>query len=350
MIEKAIKEINYQDISELLYVKKQRESQTLDYKRDFYNQSKEFVKDITAFANKQGGQIIFGIDEKEGSIVGIHDTIGNQKIEDWISNVLNDLVTDKLDYEMCFIPISDEDTPLYILIIHVYESKNKPLYVCLDKKTLCFTRNGTSVFSAKPSEIKEMYEQKEQRNLIYQQKAKGNNITQIGINEGIINIKMEKLKNENNVSPNPEYHISGEQAIQIKTHIDKIVELNENAGKFKKKEDKGKCYRKTWNSFYDNVGVTSYLILPKEKFDEAIKWLQQQEAIQKPKLRRTNNDEWRKKNYSAIWSKLRELGLEREKAYEIANERLILKQPISSLKDLGEQNLEKLYQIIMKMK
>ena len=42
--------------------------------------------------------------------------------------------------------------------------------------------------------------------------------------------------------------------------------------------------------------------------------------------------------------------MEREKAYEIANERLNLKQPINSLKDLGEQNLEKLYQIIIRMK
>ncbi len=350
MLEKEIKEITYQDICELVFVQKQRESQTLDYKRDFYTHTKEFAKDVTAFANKCGGQIIFGIDEKDMSIIGIHDTLGDQKIEDWMSNVINDLVTDKIDYNLCFIPISGEEPPLFIVVLNILESNNKPLYVHIDKKTLCYVRNGTSVFSAKPNEIKEMYSIKEQPESSLKQNAKGNNITQIGINEGTVNIKTNKIKQENKISPNPEFHISGKQAQLIKKHVDQIVELNEKAGKFKTKEDKSFFYGKTWASFRSKFSVTSYQLLPKEKFNEAIHWLNQQEAIQKPKLRRTNNDVWRKKNYSAIFSRLKQLGLEKEKAYEIANKKLNLKKPIDSLKDLGEQNLEHLYQIIMRMK
>ena len=350
MVNKEIKHITYQDICELVFVHKQRESQTLDYKRDFYTQTKEFAKDFTAFANKQGGQIIFGIDEKEMSIVGIQDNIRNQKIEDWISNVVNDLITESVDYNLCFIPISDDDNSLFVVVLNISESPNKPVYTYIDKKTLCYIRNGTSVFSAKPNEIKKMYEASGQNRNTINQTAKGNNITQIGSNNGTINIKTEKVKTENKITPNPAFHVSGEQAQLIKKYIDDIVELNENAGKFKKKEDKSNFYGKTWNSFKKAFGVTSYQLLPKEKFADAITWLQKQGAIQKPKLRRTNNTEWRNKNYTAIYSKLRQLGYKKEKAYEIANEKLNLKKPISSLKELGEQNLERLYQIIMRMK
>jgi len=348
MNQKETKDITY--IYDLLYMKKQRESQTLDYKRDFYKQSKEFAKDITAFANKQGGQIIFGIDEKEMSIVGISDVVGNQKIEDWISNVLYDLVTDVVDYEIYLIPISDEGSSLYVVVLNIAESKNKPLYVCVDNKTLCYIRNGTSVFSAKPTEIREMYEVNKQEKSSFIQKAKGNNITQVGVIEGDFNIKTEKIKKENKISPNPKFHITGEQAQQIKECINKIVELNGKAGKFKGKQDKGKFYAKTWNLFKNKFGVTSYHLLPKDKFIEAKTLLKQQEAIQKPKLRRTNNKEWRIKNYSAIFSRLGQLGFNKDKAHEIANEKLKLKHPINSLTELGEQNLEKLYKIIMRMK
>ncbi|CAM1364277.1 AlbA family DNA-binding domain-containing protein [Tenacibaculum xiamenense] len=356
MIEKRIKEITYQDVCELVYVKKVRESETLDYKREFSFNTKEFVKDVTAFANKKGGQIIFGIDEKEMSIIGVSDIKGNIKIEDWISNTFNDLIVDELNYEIIFVPINDDEPPLFIVVLHVYESEIKPLYVNINKKTLCYLRKGTSVFSAKPNEIKRMYEDRSSRQepitntkskSSVKQIAKGRDITQIGNNEGTINITTKKVKKENKISPNPNFHISGEQANQIKEYINQIVDLNSKAGKLKDDKEKGKFYASTWNKFKKKFGVTSYQLLPINKFDEAKNWLQRQLAIQKPKLRRTNNDEWRKRNYKAIWSKSRELNMSKEQIYQMAFERLKLKTPITSLKDLGEQNLDKLYRIMM---
>ena len=155
MLNKPTSEITYKDINELLYIQEERESQNLDYKREFHKDGKEFAKDITAFANSDGGHIIFGIDEKKNEIIGLSDNVGNGKIEDWITNVLNTNTDKSIGYEIGFIKI-DKETPLFIVILYIKESLDKPIYVVADNKSICYLRKGTSVFSAKPNDIKEM--------------------------------------------------------------------------------------------------------------------------------------------------------------------------------------------------
>jgi predicted HTH transcriptional regulator len=55
---------------EALITDKEAEGKTIDYKRDRLGQSdgdkKEFLYDVSSFANAAGGHIVFGMDENEG--------------------------------------------------------------------------------------------------------------------------------------------------------------------------------------------------------------------------------------------------------------------------------------------
>jgi hypothetical protein len=351
MFNKTINNITYKDINELLYVRQEREGQQLDYKRDFYKDSKEFTKDVTAFANANGGYIIFGIDEKQNVVTGLNDNVGNGKIEDWITNVLNTNTDQTIDYEIKFININDTEIPLYVIVFFIKESKNKPVYVTTDNKSVCYIRKGTSIFSAKPNDIREMYlksvENSEPRQHIIKQKSKGNNNLQIAVNQGTV-IKTDKIIKKNEVVTNPDIHISQENAKQILDTVGEIVEINEKAGKFKTPSDKGKFFAQTWTSFKNRFNVTSYHLLPKENFDEALSWLKKQIAYEhRPKLRQNNNQQWKKDVYGAIYAKAQnELGLDKEGLYKFAFDKLKLKEPITSLKDLSDVRLNKLYKMV----
>ena len=67
------------------------------------------------------------------------------------------------------------------------------------------------------------------------------------------------------------------------------------------------------------------------------------------KIRRKARDEWRQQLFKSIWSKAGRLGLEKQEVYDLAFRRLALKAPIASLKELGEQKLKKLYDIVIRM-
>lgn len=355
MFNKEINNITYKDINELLYIRQEREGQRLDYKRDFHKDGREFAKDVTSFANADGGYIIYGIDEKQKLVIGISDNIGNGKIEDWITNVLNTNADKSIKYEIRFINISDDDKPMFIVILHVFESQDKPIYVIADNKCICYIRKGSSSFSANPNDIKEMYlkavEPNEQKQIKVSQKSKGNHNLQIGINQGTV-IKTEKIIKKNEVVTNPEIHITQEQAKQILDTVNKIVEINEQAGKFKDSKEKGKCFSQTWTAFKNRFNVTSYHLLPKDKFDDALSWLQKQIAYEhRPKLRGTNNIQWKKDVYGAIYATAQNnLGLDKEGLYKFAFEKLELKKPITSLKELSDTRLNKLYKIIFAQK
>lgn len=358
MIEKNIKDMTFKDLNELLYLKGLTESQTVEFKREFSfdkngkPEGKEFAKDITAFANSHGGYLFIGIDEKENEIKGVSITLGNQKIEDWISNVLNDLVDKSMNYEVTQVPIS-EDESKKVIIIHVMEGKDKPYYVVIDKKPIPYIRKGTSIFAAKPDDIKEMYttnlkEGKEKVEINIDQKSKGKNSIQVAINQGTI-IKTDKITKKNEVHPNPDYHISESQAKTIKDKIDEAVEIQKTVADSKNSNKNiGTLYKETWNSFNSKFKITSYKLLSKDRFEEAYDWLKSQVAyVYSPKLRKNNNDEWRKKLYGSIYAHSQsDWKMSKEQLYKFAFEKLKLKKQILSLKDLNDTNLKKLYKIL----
>ena len=349
-----ISKLSFKSINELLYSEGLTENQTIEFKRELSSKdgkpnSLEFAKDITAFTNASGGIVFIGIDEKVMEIHGTSPMIGNQKIEDWIANVLNDLVDKTIEYSIHQIPIS-EDEKLQVIVVEVLEGKDKPYYVMVDKKPIPYIRKGTSIFPAKPIDIKQMYQSNKMdaiEPIVIKQKAKGRNIQQIGQNYGKV-INTNRVQNVTEVQYNPSSHITDQQAKQIKDKVDEIVEINDKANKFKTTDSKSKFYAQTWIGIRNRYNITKYTLLPKSQFDDCMKWLQKEIAYKHVnKLRKSDNTSWKNKRYGSIYAKAQNnFGMSKEDLYQYAYDNLNLKKPIISLKDLSDVNLNKLYKAL----
>lgn len=339
-------EISIINLNELFYTGDLSENQKIELKKQISINNngkldnKEFAKDVSAFANSTGGYLIIGIDEKLNEICGTSLKLGNQKIDDWIANVLNDLIDKTINYELKILSL-DETDEIRVIILSIENGKDKPYYVMIDKKPIPYVRKGTSVFLAKPADLKEMYSSKSKRGKI-NQIAKGKNIQQIAQNFGKI-VNTNKVQNVTEVKYNPAEHITDSQAKLIKDKVDEIVRINESTGK----TSTPKLYMQTWLSIKNRFNITKYTLLPKEKFEECMTWLQSQIAYNhRPKLRKANNTEWKKQIYKAIYSKIRDKKMSKQDLYDYAYEKLNLKKPISTLKDLSDTRLKKLYQYL----
>lgn len=144
-----------------------------------------------------------------------------------------------------------------------------------------------------------------------------------------------RVTRKNVVQPGPQ-HVSSEQALAIRTRIVELAELEASSGQ---KLNPGRWY----NKLYDAFGVTSYLLVPASRYDDAIAWIQQQGALLRPKLRRSNNPKWRNSLYAGIWARAQEVGLSREAVHVFAGSVLGISPPPTSLSDLRERQLKRLY-------
>lgn len=88
--------------------------------------------------------------------------------------------------------------------------------------------------------------------------------------------------------------------------------------------------------------VSSYLLIPRERYPDALNFLRQQRAIRRGTLRRRSPAAFRQDLFRAIFSRGTELGWSRDRVYDFARERLELKQPVTSLKQLGAVQLQRL--------
>jgi hypothetical protein len=154
-------------------------------------------------------------------------------------------------------------------------------------------------------------------------------------------VENKRIVRKNVVHPDSR-HIDEAAAFAIKRLIDSLAEIDVLSGR----PDSHSAW---FSSLYRRYRVTSYKLIPAEFAQDAIQWLRQQAPQQRSKIRRKAPDEWRQQLYKSIWSKAGRLGLEKQEVYDLAFRRLALKQPLVSLKELGEQNLKKLYDIIIRM-
>lgn len=138
-------------------------------------------------------------------------------------------------------------------------------------------------------------------------------------------------------------HITDRQATQIKDMVDKLAEIDVLAGK---PDSHGEWYARLYRKFPCR---NSYHLIHIEDFPQVMTYLRIEAAKSRPKLRRTNNDAWRKRYTAAIWAHTKGIGLSHDAVHQLATERLNLAKPIRSLNDLGEQNLEKFYRMVMKL-
>ncbi|MBS0657732.1 MAG: toll/interleukin-1 receptor domain-containing protein [Verrucomicrobia bacterium] len=144
------------------------------------------------------------------------------------------------------------------------------------------------------------------------------------------------------VIPREPHHITEAQAAEIRQRLNELGERDEKAGR-------GSTYGAWMNRFKDQFEIASYARLDAARFDDAIAWIKQQKAMNRSRLRRTSNKAWREDHYAIIYGCLRKLGWDKSQLYRFAFEKLEMRKPIQSLKELGEQNLEKLAGLVRRL-
>ncbi|MEQ8524753.1 toll/interleukin-1 receptor domain-containing protein [Gracilimonas sp.] len=190
----------------------------------------------------------------------------------------------------------------------------------------------------KPSDLKSSEKIMKQKPDSYiKQIAKGDGNIQVGRDY----IQTDKKVIRKEIIPS-EIHITEEDAFEVKRLVGVLSKISEEAGK-------GSSYGEWYSKLYNTFKVTSYKTIPKEKYPDVIKWLRQQIGIKRKTLRRPNNEAWRKQTYKSIYTKATQMGFSNKDVHKIANERLDLAKPITSLKDLKERKLDELYKIFQRM-
>lgn len=88
--------------------------------------------------------------------------------------------------------------------------------------------------------------------------------------------------------------------------------------------------------------VPSYLLIPRERYPEALAYIQHELVIRRSILRRRDPGKFRQELFRSIYARTGELGWSREKLYRFATERLALRSSITSLKQLTPDQLRSL--------
>jgi hypothetical protein len=118
------------DIEEILN-NNTEESINLDFKRgdalkNVEENKKEIAKDVSAFANSDGGLIIYGIAEKNYKADSYAFVDGNQITKEWLEQIINSRIHRKID-ELTIDPIRIDNTiEQTIYVVKIPRSLNAP--------------------------------------------------------------------------------------------------------------------------------------------------------------------------------------------------------------------------------
>lgn len=149
MIQKSLNDITKEDLQSLID-NEVLESKTLDYKQGISlntdNDKREFLADITAFANTSGGDIIYGIKETDGlpcQVLGLDITkeeIDSKTLQ--MENLIRDGVEPRVpNIQIKFVELEDLK---YVLIIRIGKSWMSPHWVSLKGYKRFYARGNNS--------------------------------------------------------------------------------------------------------------------------------------------------------------------------------------------------------------
>lgn len=157
-------------------------------------------------------------------------------------------------------------------------------------------------------------------------------------NGDVINTHTYKKITKAEVKPGDE-HISEWQASRLKKLVDEVVETEERV------KNKPASHRSVWSALNHHCGVTTYRLIPEEKFVTAEKYLRQRIGRLNASTRAVKSDgaAWRQKKYAYI--KINTKGDE-----EWLNAHLKRHYQVESLTELDNNQLEKLYRSVSSRK
>lgn len=162
MIKKKLHEIEKDDI-ESLVTEKRREARTIEYKLKFPADKREFLADVSSFANASGGDIVFGIKEKVDeaktntgmpeAAVGLKGSI-DQALLRWTQVIKNGLDPTLLGIDCQVV----EGFPLGpVVVLRVPRSRSAPHMVTRDDDDHFYTRDGNGKHRMDVHEIRSAF-------------------------------------------------------------------------------------------------------------------------------------------------------------------------------------------------
>lgn len=261
--------LNFNELKDLssiciLIENKVTENLFLEYKKllnlDTDEQKRELCKDISSFANSEGGIIIYGVSEKNGypdAINGLNVNPNEEELR--IRQILDSGIFPKLiGLEFKWIQIDNSKIDNYILLIKINPGINAPYQVIYKKLNKFYKRKGAQVIEMDWLELK-------------------NSFTIDNIFEKIVrfrNKRIKKLKNENLYNSNEKkarivIHIIPSLSLKINYYIDlnKFKLENNSINKYIPT-----IYDNTWNEKRYNIdGLMLYNKIDK---DNLISYLQ----------------------------------------------------------------------------
>jgi hypothetical protein len=152
-------------------------------------------------------------------------------------------------------------------------------------------------------------------------------------------INTDRISQNTKVMHDPDKHITNAQAKEIRDRVQKIAESRSRESKY--------SFPRAYIALHNRYNITSYELLSKDQYEDAIKWLDKQIAIYRPKLKKVDNEQYRKDMYKSIHARANQLNVN---IHEFASSALELKNPISSLTELSDTRLKKLYRKLYSIK
>ena len=155
-----LKNLTEKDLNNLI-VNKVIESKTIDYKLQYNLESDDgkikFLANFSAFANAEGGNLIYGIKEKEGlpiEIVGINtENIDAEILK--IESLLRDNIEPRIwGYEIKPVLLSNGK---YVVVIFIPKSFNSPHVVNFGKHWRFYSRNSAGKYQLDVQELKSLF-------------------------------------------------------------------------------------------------------------------------------------------------------------------------------------------------
>lgn len=166
MIQKKFDDIDKSDI-ELLIENSVPESKTLEYKQELPKKSdrdrKEFLKDVSSFANASGGDLIFGIkdgvdqsgikSDVEDFILPIENVAADDAIQ-WCENIIRDSLSPRILLQTKAITGWGTDGKGFVLLLRITNSFSSPHMVTFQGGSRFYSRNSAGAYQLDIGELR----------------------------------------------------------------------------------------------------------------------------------------------------------------------------------------------------
>ncbi len=148
----------------------------------------------------------------------------------------------------------------------------------------------------------------------------------------VVNTTRHVVRNE--ITPN-DSHLTADECAELRTIIAEVADRMADAGG-------APNFAAVHRQLQRRYQVASYLLIPRERFDDALAFLKRQRAIHRGALRQRNPAAYAGDFFRTIHARSRELGWDRAHLCAFAQDRLGLRQPLGSLRELGPNQLRSL--------